>query len=82
MTRNERTSEGRIANDPPVPPRKTRTRPDTTEVHEPPSTELLIEGFEPDELTPGFLRRLKDLADDHGLPVETISVDHPEWDDG
>lgn len=87
MSTNELAPKKRIADDlipdhPPVPDPETLAYPDLIPaIEEPPHTRLLLEGFDPDEITVEFLLDLHDLGDVHGLAVESISVGQPELND-
>lgn len=85
MSTNEPPTEKRIAEDlidpdflpeeRPVHPERllNDSRPDVV-YGVPPRTKLWLEGFNSDEVTADFLLDLHDLAEDHGLPHQSISV--------
>jgi hypothetical protein len=85
MSTNELPPEKRIAanlpipESPPVHPEEAlnNAEPDET-LGYPPQTRLLLEGFDPEEITAEFLLGILDLGDEHGLAVESISVGRPD----
>lgn len=89
MSTNEPNAEKRIANDQPIP--DDLPIPESPPVHperllndstpdaiygEPPRTRLFLEGFNSGEVTAEFLLDLHDLADEHDLALDGISVGH------
>lgn len=88
MSTNERPHEKRTANeltipeDPPVHPEPMLNdyEPDSDPDHLP-QTRLLITGFSRKEITADFVVTIHDLADDHDLLVESISVGQPDRTD-
>jgi hypothetical protein len=87
MTTNELAPEKRIAanlsipESPPVHPEEAlnNAEPDETLGYLP-RTRLLLEGFDPEEITAEFLLGIHDLGDEYGLPVQSISV-RRDWGD-
>jgi hypothetical protein len=85
MSTNELPPEKRIAanlpipESPPVHPEEALNSPGPVEtLGYPPRTRLLLEGFDPEEITAEFLLDIHDLGDDHGLPLDSISVGQPD----
>jgi hypothetical protein len=85
MPTNELPPEKRIAANlpipeyPPVHPEEDLNSSDPDEIRGyPPQTRLLLEGFDPGEVTTDFLVAIHDLGDDHDLPVDSISVGQPD----
>jgi hypothetical protein len=70
-----------IPEDPPVHPEQMLNdcEPDTDD--HPPQTRLLLTGLDREEITADFLVAVHDLADDHDLHVESISVGRPDRTD-
>ena len=66
-----------IPHSPPVHPEPllNESEPDADE---PPYTQLLLEGLDREAITTAFLADLHDLAADHDLTVESISVGRPD----
>ena len=82
MTTNEPATEKRIADEPPVPSPETLAFPTPKSImSEPPKTHVLLEGVSSEEITTKFLTDLMDLADEHRLSVEGISVLQNERDE-
>ena len=76
MTTDTLPLEKCIADEPPVHPEETLNNPCLTSLLEhPPQTRLLLEGFDPEEITANFLVTIHDLADERGLALDSISVD-------
>jgi hypothetical protein len=85
MTTDELPPKKRIAANlpvpeyPPVHPEEALNTSDPDEIlGYPPRTRLLLEGFDPDKITVEFLVAIHDLGDEHGLPVDSISVGQPD----
>lgn len=81
MSTDELPSEKRIDDEltipenPSVHPESMPNDCEPDETHgEPPQTRLLLTGFAREEITADFLDAIHDLADDHDLPLESISV--------
>jgi hypothetical protein len=85
MPTNELPPEKRIATtlpipeSPPVHPEEALNTSNPDEIlGYPPRTRLLLEGFDPEEITAEFLVAIHNLGDEHGLPVDSISVGQPD----
>jgi hypothetical protein len=85
MSTNELPVEKRIAanlsipESPPVHPEEDLNNSEPDEIRGyPPRTRLLLEGFDPDEITTDFLVAIHDLGDGYDLQVDSISVGRPD----
>jgi hypothetical protein len=79
MTSNELAPEKCIADDPPVPSlAELESSDNVVLIGDPPSMRLLFEGLRHHEITAEFLVDLHQVADDHHLNVDGISVRQPD----